>query len=126
MIKVSHKGKFKETESFFNRIEDGAFLDILKRIGEEGVESLEEYTPKRTGLTASSWSYKIENTKSGKSIVWTNSNRSGNISVAMLIFYGHGMPSGYYVKGIDYINPALKPVFEKFGMEAWKVVIANA
>ena len=33
--------------------------------------------------------------------------------MAVLIFYGHGTNNGAYVEGIDYINPALKPVFEE-------------
>jgi hypothetical protein len=33
--------------------------------------------------------------------------------VAVLIQFGHATKSGSYVRGIDYINPALSPVFEK-------------
>lgn len=126
LITFSHKGSFKKTETLFHNVKKSSYMETLKKIGEEGVEALAEATPKRTGKTAASWSYEIKKTKSGLSINWINSNKSGNISVAMLIFYGHGTPSGYYVEGIDYINPALKPIFEKLGQDVWEVTIKNA
>jgi hypothetical protein len=35
-----------------------------------------------------------------------------------MLQYGHGTQSGAYVEGIDYINPALKPIFEKIAERA--------
>ena len=45
------------------------------------------------------------------------------VSVALLLQYGHGTRNGGYVQGIDYINPALRPVFEKMADEAWQEVV---
>jgi len=39
-----------------------------------------------------------------------------------MIQYGYGTGSGGYVQGIDYINPALKPVFDEISNELWRVV----
>lgn len=87
-----------------------------------GVEALREATHKRTGKTSESWVFKIEDTPEGFYLVWSNTNMNHGVSIAMLIQKGHAMPSGYYVEGIDYINPALKPIFDKIGKDAWEEV----
>lgn len=89
----------------------------LEEIGKEGVEALMEATPKRTGKTAASWKYEIrEKEKSGwLELVWLNTNFNDGINIAIIIQTGHGTARGGYVRGIDYINPALKPLFETFG-----------
>lgn len=126
VITFSHKGDFGKTESLFQDILKYNYKKVLKNVGEAGVAALAEATPKRTGKTAASWSYEVKKTNQGYRIDWTNTNMSNGISVAMLIFYGHGTSTGYYVEGIDYINPALKPIFEKLGHDAWEVTIKNA
>lgn len=40
----------------------------------------------------------------------------------MIIQYGHGTGNGGYVEGVDYINPALKPIFEQIAGKVWKEV----
>lgn len=91
--------------------------EAMEEIGKEGVEALAAATPKRTGKTAASWTYEIrENKGSGwLQLVWTNTNFNKGISIAWMIQYGHGTSRGVYVKGVDYINPALKPLFDEFG-----------
>ncbi len=126
LIKIHQKGNFKKTESFFNKVLERAYIKKLSKYGEKGVEALREATPKRTGKTAASWSYSVVETISGFSIIWDNSNVSGGAKVAVLIQYGHATSSGYYVQGIDYINPALQPIFEMIGKEAWMEVTKNA
>lgn len=126
MIKFKQKGNFKRTESFFKRVGKGDYLKGLEMIGEEGVKALEEATPKDTGKTASSWNFTITKTRQGINLNWNNSNVNNGANVAILIQYGHLMPSGYYIEGIDYINPALKPIFEKIGKQVWWEVTKNA
>lgn len=87
---------------------------ILDFYGKKGVESLEEYTPKKTGLTSRSWYYEIEKTPNGYSLVWKNSNIQNYINIALLIQNGHATKTGLWVEGRDYINPALKPIFNEF------------
>lgn len=88
-----------------------------------GVDALREATPKRTGKTADSWSYEIKITDRFVTITWKNSNVvDGWANVAVLIQYGHATRGGAYVKGIDYINPAMRPVFEKMAQEVWMEV----
>ena len=122
MIRFRHKGDFEKTTKFFNVMLKGDYKKVLAKYGEMGVAALKEATPKRTGKTSESWSYSIEKTKKGVDLVWSNSNTNHGISIALLIQQGHGMPSGYYVEGIDYINPALKPIFDALGKDAWEEV----
>lgn len=126
VIRFEHKGSFRKTEDFFKRIGKGDYLQGLKDYGEAGVSALREATPVDTGKTAESWGYRIEKGKKGISIIWTNSNINDGVNVAIVIQYGHGMPSGYYVEGIDYINPALKPLFDLMGRKIWREVTRNA
>lgn len=95
----------------------------LAAYGERGVALLSSATPIRSGLTANSWSYEIENSGGSARIVWTNSNIVGEkYNLAVLIQYGHGTGTGGYVTGIDYINPTLRPLFEEMVNSIWKEV----
>ena len=44
------------------------------------------------------------------------------VCIAMILQYGHGTRTGGYVEGVDYINPAIEPIFEKFAEDAWNEV----
>ena len=126
MIRIKQKGNFKQTEGFFKRVIKREYAKFFDQIGEAGVKALQEATPKDTGKTAESWTYAVENTRDGLSVVWSNANRNDGANIAILIQMGHGTSSGAYVKGVDYINPALKPVFEAFANKAWWEVTRNA
>jgi hypothetical protein len=43
--------------------------------------------------------------------------------IAILLQYGHGTGGGGYVVGVDYINPAIKPIFENVLEECWREVM---
>lgn len=122
MITIKHKGNFERTGGFLKRI---LRLDIKRHLmecGEEGVKALRAATPIDTGLTADSWRYEIEKTSSGYSITWKNDNINEGVNIAIILQYGHGTRNGGYVKGIDYINPALKPVFDELAETVWTEV----
>ena len=120
MIKMTHKGSFKNAERFFDNSKDLSrrLRTAFERYGAEGVEALRSATPKDSGLTADGWSYTIESWGIG----FNNSNIQEGYSVALLIQYGHATKNGGYVKGIDFINPALRPIFQKIADECWKEV----
>lgn len=122
IIKIKHRGDFHRTERFFLKISKGYYLQILEKYGKAGVEALANSTPKDTGKTASSWSYKIEETGHGYAICWENSNVNNHVNIAVILQYGHGTRNGGYVMGIDYITPALQPIFKDIANEAWKEV----
>jgi len=95
----------------------------LERLAERGVAALEAATPKDTGLTASSWSYEIENSGGKTTIYWLNSNKTDTgIPIAILLQYGHGTGTGGYVQGRDYINPAIQSVMDEIANDVWKKV----
>lgn len=123
MIKVRHKGSFNNIEKFFNRYKDAKFTEILNHVGEQGVEALSLATPKDTGKTASSWYYELEEENGKYKVVWKNSNVHRGINIALIIQTGHGTRNGGYVEGVDYINPALRSVFENMAEEVWREVV---
>lgn len=123
MIKMKTKGDLKRTKKFLNFISNNTYiLNTLKKYGEIGVNALSVATPKRSGLTASSWYYDIKTSNGQYSIEWKNSNIVKGVNIAIVLQYGHGTGTGGYVKGIDYINPALKPVFDRIADDLWKEV----
>ena len=123
-ISFKQKGDFKRTIKFMKH----SLIEIkdtvkFNKYGIEGVMALSRATPKDSGQTSKSWSYKIENDGESIYIRFYNSNKVDNIPLAILLQYGHATNNGGYVQGIDFINPALRPIFEKIAEEAWKEVI---
>lgn len=113
MITFKSKGNFEKTTLFFKRIQAKRLQRDLIYFAEKGLSVLEKSTPIDTGETASSWYYEITNTKSGIKIVWKNSNLTDGTPVAVLIQYGHVTRNGGYYPGVDYINPAIKPIADE-------------
>ena len=110
----------KQTSLFFQH---RRHMPILEEAGRKGVEALREATPKDTGLTANSWDYDITIDNAGITINWTNSNvQDGWFNVALSLQYGHGTGTGGFVEGVDYINPALQPVFDELAEKLWREV----
>ena len=122
MITVDSKGDFKSLEKMLRKSFGFRFRHVLEQYAKQGVELLSSATPVNTGLTASSWGYEIVEDGNGLSIHWTNSNINENVNIALILQLGHGTGTGGYVQGIDYINPALAPVFEAMADAAWKEV----
>lgn len=122
MISIKQKGDFKNLSSFLERTKETFNLGILDKYGRQGVAALKAATPKDSGLTSESWFYSIDRKNNGVALTFHNSNRNKGVPIAIILQYGHATGNGGYVKGIDYINPALKPVFDKLAEEAWKEV----
>lgn len=122
MIRFRHKGDFHNTERFFAQATKATPEAILRKYGEAGVTALSSATPIRTGMTASSWEYEIVANADGYAIHWSNANIQNGENIALLLQYGHGTGTGGYVRGIDYINPALEPIFQKLAEDAWREV----
>lgn len=122
MITFTIHGNFQKTERFLERILNLAYLGELDKYGKMGVEALTNATPMDTGNTANSWNYKIVRDSGTTSIVWSNGNIQDGCNIAVLLQYGHTSRDGYWVEGIDYINPALKPVFDEIAKASWEEV----
>lgn len=125
MIVLKNKGDFSKTTNFLKRITKLDYKSILSKYGKMGVDALAKATPIDTCLTASSWSYEIVEDDGGATIYWKNSNVVKGVSIAVILQYGHGTGTGGYVEGIDYINPALRSIFEGIADDAWKEVTGS-
>lgn len=122
MIVLKTTGKLKKTEKFLRKMSKFDIRRILNKYGEEGVKALAENTPVRSGETASSWRYKVSLNNDIATVTWSNTHVEKGVNIAIILQYGHGTRNGGYVQGIDYINPALKPVFDALAEEAWMEV----
>ena len=122
MIRFRQKGDFSKTTNFLKRAKDKVYLEDLDKYGRQGVAALASATPIDSGKTASSWYYKIENTKEAAKITFYNSNVQNGVSIAIILQYGHGTRNGGWVEGRDYINPAVRPIFDKIVDDAWREV----
>lgn len=122
MITIRQRGDFKNLTSFLERSKEAFNLGILDKYGRQGVAALKASTPKDTGKTADSWYYKINRNNGTVSLSFHNSNVNKGVPIAIILQYGHATGNGGYVEGVDYINPALQPVFQKLADEAWKEV----
>lgn len=122
MIRITQRGNFNRTEKFLKGAKKLRPRDVLERYGRAGADALSANTPVESGKTASSWSYEIEQGNGTYKVYWTNSNINKGVSIAIILQYGHGTGNGGYVQGRDYINPALRPIFDKMANELWKEV----
>lgn len=123
MISFNHKGDLSITTRFLLNAKKKTPLDILNRYGQAGVNALASATPVDTGETAASWGYTVSDNGKYYKITWTNSNVNNGSLIAILLQYGHGTRNGGYVQGTDYINPAIKPIFDNIAEAAWQEVI---
>ena len=124
-ISFTSKGDFSKTIKFLNKVKNVKINDILSKYGKIGVTALSQATPKDSGVTSRSWNYKIEVNNDNASIVWYNTNVVKGVNIAVILQYGHGTRNGGWVEGRDYINPAMKPIFDKIADQVWKEVINN-
>ncbi len=122
MISFSHKGDFRKATRYLERVKEVVRLGILDKYGREGVAALASATPLDSGVTASSWYYKIEPNNGSATIAFYNSNIQNGVPIAIILQYGHGTGTGGWVQGRDYINPAIQPVFDRILNDAWREV----
>lgn len=124
MIKVKTRGSFRNTDAFLKRMRNREYLRALEKYGAIGVNALASATPVDSSETANSWYYEIVSRPGYFAIHWLNSNVEdpGKIPVAVLLQYGHGTQNGGFVQGQDYINPALRPIFDQIAADMWREV----
>jgi hypothetical protein len=122
MITFVAKGSFDHTEAFLRNLTSDAIFSSLNRYGEVGRAALAASTPRDSGETAAAWSYEVVHRGHTWEIQWKNSNVQDGFPVAVMLQYGHGTGTGGYVKGTDYINPAIKPIFDQIAKAVWEEV----
>jgi hypothetical protein len=124
MLSMESGGNTAQTEAWLKRMMSGR--DLTSAVipqAQRGVDALIAGTPTDSGLTADSWGYEIKEEKDGLTIYWTNSNIQHGFSVALGIQYGHGTGDGAWIEGYDFINPAIRPIFDQIAEAVWKEVI---
>ena len=124
MLTFSQSGDFGNTERFLKNVGNDSFFANLEAYGKAGVQALADNTPRDSGKTAMSWGYKVIRSRTNPGIEWYNTNVNDGTSVAILIQYGHATKSGGYISGRDYINPVIRPIFDKIAADIWKKVTA--
>lgn len=112
MIEMKFDGQFVMSK-WLSQVKNKKLRDTLATAGERGVAALRANTPVGTGKTANSWAYKVKQAKRSVKIVWYNTNINNKVPIAIILQYGHGTRQGGYVQGKDYINPAMKPIFDE-------------
>lgn len=122
MISFSATGDFKRTYKFLNNVSEAKIFKTVSKVADEGVRALAAATPQDSGLTAASWAYTVKIASGSAVITWTNGHVVDGTPIAIILQYGHGTGTGGYVQGRDYINPAMRPVFDRIANEVWKAV----
>lgn len=122
-LSLESSGSFKNLESFLTKMAKGEIYKSLERYGKEGAAALSRVTPIDSGETSALWTYKVKQSRGAYSIEWSNGHRTATGEpIAIILQYGHGTGTGGYVKGRDYINPAMRPIFESISEKVWKAV----
>lgn len=122
MIGFSSKKGSDKTEQWLKKVSKGDMFRALDKFGKEGVQALAAATPVDKAITAGAWTYEIVKDSKSYSIIWGNTHIEDGRPIAILLQYGHATHTGGYVHGRDYINPALKPIFDRIAADVWKAV----
>lgn len=121
-LELTSSGSFSNLEKFLRGVSRDTILAQLQRYGQDGVHALESATPIESGETRNLWTFKVAKSGGSYSITWSNSHVENGVPIAIILQYGHGTGTGGYVKGRDYINPAMRPVFDNIADKVWKAV----
>jgi hypothetical protein len=124
MIALSSRGSFANSLAFLQRTRTREQFKVLHKYGPIGVAALRGATPVDSSETADSWYYEIVDRPGYFAIHWYNSHVEdpGRISIAAILQYGHATRTGGWVEGRDYINPAMRPIFDQMVNDMWKEV----
>lgn len=122
MLRVISEGSFANAVNFLDAILRDQLYTGLDIQAQQGVEALREATPKESGLTAENWTYELDQTSDGFTLWFKNTHIVDDFNVAIGLQYGHGTGTGGWIQGYDYINPALKPVFDQIQESIWREV----
>ena len=123
MIQIKTSGDFSRTFKFLEKMKKLKIEQILQKHAAKGVAALADATPVDSGLTASSWSYTIKVSGESATIYWENNNVNKGVNIAFILQYVHVTVTGGYVQVSDYINPAMRPIFDQIANEAWMEVV---
>lgn len=113
-MKITESGDFKDLDSYLKRvIKKSSDKPRAVELATSIVDRLRQDTPKRSGLTAASWDFKISSSSKGIVIEILNNNNNGTINIAKIIHFGHGTGTGGYVPPQPYIVSSIDAVYNK-------------
>lgn len=122
MLEITATGELNKSLAYLEKLSRADFFKSLESAGARGKAALAAATPVDSGRTAAAWDYKVDASKGGAIITWTNSHTENGVPIAVILQYGHGTGTGGYVQGRDYINPAMSGIFDQIAEDVWKVV----
>lgn len=122
MFEAEVTGSWNGTIRFLQKASQEGGAKNLDRFGQMGVRALAQASPKDTGEMGRSWAYRIVQNRGSVTIEWYNTDAPDGENVAILVQYGHGTGTGGYVEGRDFINPAMRPIFDEIAQQLWKEV----
>lgn len=125
MISIGTSGSFDQTRNHLRKLARGDFYKGLDRYAKAGADALARATPIDSGLSAGSWDYKIETSGANLTISWFNTDVENGFPVAVMLQYGYSTGTGGYVQGRDYINPAMRPIFDQIEDAVRKAVTSS-
>ena len=112
-MRFSKKPKFKKTHKHLKKLDKFDPKRILDSFGRRGVVALAAATPYDKGEASRGWSYKVKGNKKRYTVTWSNNVLAGSVPLVVLLQYGHATKSGYFLSGRDFINPALRPLYDR-------------
>ncbi len=119
-ITFRQRGNFDRLEKYLKKSVVALIIERMEKYGRDGVEALKAATPVESGTTASSWRYEITKNGSMYSLTFHNDNVvNGWFNVAIMLDLGHGTGTGGWVEGLNYIDPAIQPIFEQMAHDLW-------
>ena len=125
-IEFRHKGNFRKTNNYLTKLKQAMEIRKANEYAQLGLDALMSATPKRTGLTANSWNYRITRGNGHYlSISYYNTNVQNGENIAIILDRGHYSRRGHcWIQGRNYIEPAIQPVFDQISNDLWEEIIA--
>jgi hypothetical protein len=124
-VSTQGSGDFSKTEAWLRKLQKLDIGAIAEAGAKRGVHALAQATPRDSSLAAASWNSHVKKTATNTTITWTNSDVENGFPVVIMLQYGHGTGTGGYVQGIDFINPAIRPIFDEIAHTVWKAVTST-
>lgn len=121
-ISLSSSGDFSKTEAWLKKLKTLDIGAVAQSGAQRGVRALSAATPRESSRAAASWAAEVKTTKNTTTITWINTDIEGGFPVVIMLQYGHGTGTGGYVQGRDFINPAIRPIFDEIADSVWKAV----
>jgi len=121
-ISLSSNGGFDKTEAWLKRLQKLDIGAVAQAGAQRGVRALASATPRDSTQAANSWKTEVKRTKDKTTITWLNTDVENGFPVVIMLQYGHGTGTGGYVQGRDFINPAIRPIFDEIAQSVWKAV----